>query len=169
MIAVLGGVSALLSFAPRWPKERNVDFRFEDDASAIVRLDVSWSRADQAAGADPVSGSSFRFEPGHAPKIVHSTVHLADGSYALDITLERADRTTSIQRTVDARRRRADHRAASLTSLASFKHHLRLVAHTFGVEVSLQLRTRNCSKLIDISSTTHERTRTWNGSCDEFA
>lgn len=100
VVLLVGGVGAVLAFGPRVPKEREIDFRFDDDPSTVVRLDISWVRVDEGSSADPVSGTSFRFERGHAPKIVRSTVHLPDGSYALDITLERADRTTSIQRTL---------------------------------------------------------------------
>jgi hypothetical protein len=70
-----------------------------------VRLDVTWSRIDGDKNAAPqpetVAGGSFRFEPGTAPKIIRTNVRLPNGSYALDITLERADHSTSIQRTVN--------------------------------------------------------------------
>ena len=97
---VAGGVAVVLSLAPKTPKSRLVDFRIDEGAASVVRLDVSWSRLDEAPGTEPVLGSSFRFAVGDAPKIIHTTVNLPDGSYALDITLERADRAVLLQRVV---------------------------------------------------------------------
>ncbi|UQA56529.1 hypothetical protein [Polyangium aurulentum] len=96
LILLAGGVGAAVSILPHWPKERAIDFRIEEDAGSVVGLDVTWSRAGSTD--EPVLGSSFRFAPGEAPKIIHTTVHLPDGSYELDITLERSDRSASIQR-----------------------------------------------------------------------
>jgi len=99
LILLAGGVAAAVSMLPHWPKERAIDFRIEEDTGSVVGLDVAWSRADGAeTGGEPVLGSSFRFAPGEAPKIIHTTVHLPDGSYELDITLERSDRSASIRR-----------------------------------------------------------------------
>jgi hypothetical protein len=99
LILLAGGVGAAVSILPHWPKERAIDFRIEEDTGSVVGLDVTWSRADGAhPGSEPVLGSSFRFTPGEAPKIIHTIVHLPDGSYELDITLERADRSASTQR-----------------------------------------------------------------------
>jgi hypothetical protein len=98
LLLLAGGGAALLSLAPHWPKERSVDFRLDGELSTVVGVDVTWARA--GAEAEAVGGSSFRFEPGRAPKIVHTTVHLPDGSYALDIRIDRADRSDSMQRTL---------------------------------------------------------------------
>jgi hypothetical protein len=99
LILLAGAAAAAASLLPHWPKERAVDFRIEEDTGSVVGLDVAWSRVDGAGQAgEPMLGSSFRFAPGEAPKIIHTIVHLPDGSYALDITLERADRSASIQR-----------------------------------------------------------------------
>ena len=98
LLLLAGGVAALLSLAPHWPKERAVDFRLDGELGTVVGFDVTWARV--GAEVEPIGGSSFRFEPGHAPKIVHTTVHLPDGSYALDIRIDRADRSDAIQRTL---------------------------------------------------------------------
>lgn len=96
LLLLAGGGAAFLSLAPHWPKERSVDFRLDGEVGTVVGFDVTWSRP----GAEAVGGSSLRFEPGRAPKIVHTTVHLPDGSYALDIRIDRADRSDSMQRTL---------------------------------------------------------------------
>ncbi|MDI1444848.1 hypothetical protein [Polyangium sp. 6x1] len=98
LLLLAGAGAAVLSLAPHWPKERSIDFRLDGEVGTVVGFDVTWSRS--GAEAEPVSGSSFRFEPGRAPKIVHTTVHLPDGSYALDIRVDRADRSDSMQRTL---------------------------------------------------------------------
>lgn len=100
LVLLAGGVAVALSLAPKAPKTRSVDFRFEGETQDLVRLDVAWTRSSTEKMSEPVLGSSFRFERGGAPKILRTTVSLADGSYALDITLERASRAESFQRTV---------------------------------------------------------------------
>ena len=66
----------------------------------VTRFDVEWSRVDSDATGDVVSGSSRSFERGRAPEIVNVTVNLPNGSYALDIRIERVDRVDAIQRRV---------------------------------------------------------------------
>lgn len=100
LVLLVGGAVVALSLAPKAPVARSVDFRLEGETSDLVRLDVAWTRAGEEKTGDPVLGSSFRFERGQAPKIVRTTVRLADGSYALDVTLERVDRTESMHRNV---------------------------------------------------------------------
>ncbi len=98
LLLLAGAGAAFLSLAPHWPKEHAVDFRLDVDPASVVGFDVTWTPA--SGPADAVSCSSFRFEPGRAPKIVHTTVQLPDGSYGLDITVQRADRSDSTQRTL---------------------------------------------------------------------
>jgi ferric-dicitrate binding protein FerR (iron transport regulator) len=103
LLVVAGGICVAL-LSPHAPRSRSVDFRIEEDHASVVRLDVTWSRVHGdkkgASKPDTVAGGSYRFEPGTAPKIIRTNVRLPNGTYALDITLERADHSASIQRTV---------------------------------------------------------------------
>jgi hypothetical protein len=94
---------ALITFAPlakHWPREHQIDFRFDGGGADVTRFDVDWTRLDGDVAGDVVSGSSRSFERGHAPEIVNVTVHLPDGSYALDIRVEHADHTDAIAKRV---------------------------------------------------------------------
>jgi hypothetical protein len=105
LLLLVGGAGAAMALLPKLPREHEVNFRIEEDPASVVGFDVTWTPLEHGqraamAGADATAGSAFHFEPGHAPKIIHTTVSLPPGSYALDITLERADRRESIQRTL---------------------------------------------------------------------
>jgi hypothetical protein len=101
LLLLAGGVLVFVSVGPHWPKERKIEFRFDSDVGSIVRLDVTWTRVEGSVENEDVAlASSFRFEAGSAPKIVRTNVRLPDGTYALDITVERVDRSESLERSL---------------------------------------------------------------------
>lgn len=83
----------------------------------MTRLDVEWTRTDGPSSGEVVNGSSRAFEHGDAPKILNMNVHLPNGSYVLDIRVERGDRVDVLQHRVtlgDANRIAIPLRAESL-------------------------------------------------------
>jgi hypothetical protein len=100
LLIVAGALISLAPLARIWPREHQIDFRIEDGVADVTRFDVEWSRLDGDVAGDVISSSSRSFERGHAPEIVNVAVHLPNGSYALDIRIEHADRTDAIQRRV---------------------------------------------------------------------
>lgn len=100
LLIVAGALISLAPLARIWPREHQIDFRFEDGVTDVTRFDVEWARLDGDVVAEVVSSSSRAFDRGHAPEIVNVTVHLPNGSYALDIRIEHADHVDAIQRRV---------------------------------------------------------------------
>jgi hypothetical protein len=96
---VLGcALAAAAVILPRIPRDRQIDFRI-DDASSIVGIELTWSREN--GDDEPVQGGSWHFEPGHAPRSLITSVHLPNGRYAVDITIERAAGRDEIHRVID--------------------------------------------------------------------
>jgi len=92
-----------VGFAPleqKWAHGHRIEFRIEDGAKDVTRFEVDWTRIDEDGKAEVVSGSSRSFEVGQAPEIVNVNVNLPNGSYALDIRVEHADRVDVIARRV---------------------------------------------------------------------
>lgn len=100
LLMIGGAVLSLAPLARMWPREHQIDFRIEDGAKDVTRFGVDWTRTDGDGPAEVVSGSSRSFEAGQAPEIVNVTVNLPNGSYALDIRVEHADRVDVIERRV---------------------------------------------------------------------
>jgi hypothetical protein len=97
-IALLGGavlVSAALC-ARGWPKNREVHYLLGSRARSVIELDAAWS--DEATGED-LREASFRYERGRAPRVVVHEPSLADGRYAVAITVVTADESGTRQST----------------------------------------------------------------------
>ena len=98
-IALLAGaLGAAALILPRLPRERQIDFRIEDTAS-IVGIELAWSR-DEGDG-EAVQGGSWHFAPGQAPRSLSTTVHLPNGRYAVDVTVERTGGREELRRVID--------------------------------------------------------------------
>lgn len=100
LLLVAGVVASLAPLAPLRSREHQIDFRIDDDVASVTRFDVDWTRLDGDVAGDLVAGSSRHFERGRAPEIVNVSVRLPDGSYALDVRIEHADRVDAIKRRV---------------------------------------------------------------------
>ncbi|HMY20595.1 MAG TPA: hypothetical protein PKA58_29925 [Polyangium sp.] len=99
-LLVAGIVLSVGPFVKRLPREHKVDFRFDDGANDVTRLDVDWVRLEGDVEAEVVAGGSRSFERGQAPEKVNVTVNLPNGLYALDIRVEHPDHVDAIRRRV---------------------------------------------------------------------
>lgn len=95
---LVGALGAAALILPRLPRERQIDFRLEDTAS-VTGLELAWSRDD--GDGEAVQGGSWHFAPGQAPRTLTTTVHLPNGRYAVDITLERTGGRDELHRVID--------------------------------------------------------------------
>ena len=95
LVGALGAATVIL---PRLPRERQIDFRLEDTAS-IVGIELAWSRED--GDGEAIQGGSWHFAPGQAPRSLTTTVHLPNGLYAVDVTVERTDRRDDLHRLIE--------------------------------------------------------------------
>src|SRR5262245_43861483 len=89
LLLVAGGLAAAFLVAPKIPHEHRVGLRLPD-APTVTGVDVAWATISpsSARGAEAVQGSSWHFAPGSAPSTVDTRVHLPDGRYALEVTIE---------------------------------------------------------------------------------
>jgi hypothetical protein len=95
---LVGALGAAALILPRLPRERQIDFHFEDPAS-IVGVELAWSREN--AGGEAIQGGSWHFAPGQAPRSLTTTVHLPNGHYAVDVTVERTSRRDDLHRVIE--------------------------------------------------------------------
>jgi hypothetical protein len=100
LLLAAGLIASVAPVVQRLPHEHRIDFKIEDDVASVQRFDVSWTHLDGDVEGEAVAGNSLRFERGSAPEIVSVHVRLPNGSYALDVMIEHADHTDSIQRRV---------------------------------------------------------------------
>lgn len=100
LLLIAGVVLSAAPLMKRLPHEHKIDFRFDDGANDVTRLDVDWVRFEGDVEAEVVGGSSRSFERGQAPENVNITVHLPNGLYALDIRVEHPDHIDAIRRRV---------------------------------------------------------------------
>ena len=98
ILVLVGALGAAALVLPRVPRDREIELRVEDPAT-IVAIDVAWSRDD--ATHEPVQGGSWRFAPGQAPRSLTTSVHLPNGRYAVDVTVERTEGRDEIHRVID--------------------------------------------------------------------
>ena len=100
-LLVAGLIAAAVVFIPHVPRERHVELRLDDPAT-VVGVELSWSALDatERNEGDPLEGARFHFEAGQAPALVKAPAHLADGRYALDLSLERVGERTHIRRLI---------------------------------------------------------------------
>ena len=98
ILVLLGALGAAAVSLPRIPRERQIEFRIEDPAT-IVAIDLAWSRDD--GDGEPVQGGSWRFAAGQAPHALQTSVHLASGRYAVDVTVERTEGRDELHRVIE--------------------------------------------------------------------
>jgi hypothetical protein len=95
LVGALGAASLIL---PRVPRDRQVELRVDAPAT-IVAIDVAWSRDDH--DAEPIQGGSWRFAPGQAPRSLTTSVHVPNGRYAVDVTIQRTEGRDELHRAID--------------------------------------------------------------------
>ncbi|MEP7123838.1 MAG: hypothetical protein ABJE95_23115 [Byssovorax sp.] len=95
---LLAGLGLAALILPRVPRDREIEFRVEDPAT-IVAIDLAWSRDDAAREA--IQGGSWRFAPGQAPRSLTTSVHLPNGRYAVDVTVERTEGRDELHRVIE--------------------------------------------------------------------
>jgi hypothetical protein len=89
-----------MSILPQLPRERHLDLRL-DEPSSIVGVHLDWTASSAPVpGDEPLQGSTWRFAPGSAPRLLPATVRLPDGSYSVEIRIDRVDQTETVRRSI---------------------------------------------------------------------
>lgn len=98
LVLLAGAALSITSIIPRIPRERHLELRL-DEPSSIVGVYLDWAPSDRA-GDEPLQGSTWRFAAGSAPRLLPVVVRLPDGSYALEIRVERVGHTQTVRRSI---------------------------------------------------------------------
>lgn len=96
-VLLAGAAVSAISILPHLPRERRLELRLEEP-STIIGVQLDWSTA--TSGDEPLQGSTWRFAPGSAPRLLPATVRLPDGSYDVDIRVDRVDQTQTVRRSI---------------------------------------------------------------------
>jgi hypothetical protein len=102
LILVAGALLAVSVLFGRMPKERDIELRL-NDAATVRGLDVIWTdaRSDRGeAEGTPLQSSSWHFAEGAAPRSVHTKVRLPDGSYNVEIAVDRTHGPDATRRVI---------------------------------------------------------------------
>jgi hypothetical protein len=103
LLLLAGGLGAAAVSMPRIPHEHEVELLLQD-AATVVGVDYAWVQGDEWAGksdrGEPVQGGHWQFTAGSAPKVVASKVRLPDGTYHLEVTVDRVGGSRSEQRVI---------------------------------------------------------------------
>ncbi len=62
-------------------------------------IDLAWSRED--GDGEARSGRLVALRPGQAPRSLATTVHLPNGRYAVDVTVQRTGGRDELRRVID--------------------------------------------------------------------
>ena len=99
-VLLAGAAVSVMSIFPRVPRERHLELRL-DEPSSIVSVHLDWSATSAPVPTDePLQGSTWRFAPGSAPRLLPATVRLPNGSYAVEIRIDRVDHTETVRRSI---------------------------------------------------------------------
>jgi len=99
-VLLAGAAVSVMSIFPRVPRERHLELRL-DEPSSIVGVHLDWSATSAPVPTDePLQGSTWRFAPGSAPRLLPATVRLPNGSYAVEIRIDRVDHTETVRRSI---------------------------------------------------------------------
>jgi hypothetical protein len=102
LLLVAGALGAAAVSMPRMPHEHEVELRL-DDAATVVGIDYAWVAGAEAGHQDrgePVQGGRLHCAVGSAPSAVMTKVRLPDGTYDLEVTVDRVAASRSTRRVI---------------------------------------------------------------------
>jgi hypothetical protein len=124
-VLVAGALIVAVHFARQWPKDQTVHYILGDGAPAIEEIDARWAENGGPSGGDEwTREATFRYAPGHAPRIVTHEPRLPDGDYTVEIAIVASGRpegtgTGKVRREALVRRRVALSGGVTSIDLAS--------------------------------------------------
>lgn len=93
MLLVAAGLGAYATMQPKLPRDRQVVLDLGEDAADLTDMELSWTRA--ATMDDAALTTRWHFAAGAAPRRLPFAARLADGSWDVEVTLERQSRETT--------------------------------------------------------------------------
>ncbi len=101
MLLLAGGVAIAFFLGPRVPRQHLVTLRLRAPQT-VTGVELAWAPTNGAAlpHADAMQGGTWRFAPGAAPPTVQTQVSVPDGSYDLEVQVERGGASEAVHRVI---------------------------------------------------------------------
>jgi hypothetical protein len=93
LLLLAAGVGAYTAVGPKLPRTHPVVLDFGPNTGGVTDVEVSWTRAN--AVEDAALTTRWHFAPGALPRKLSYEAHLPDGSWDLEVRLERQSRETT--------------------------------------------------------------------------
>ncbi|EYF07888.1 Hypothetical protein CAP_6910 [Chondromyces apiculatus DSM 436] len=99
LLLVLGLFIIVGPLLRQTPREHEVELRLATP-DTIVGVELTWFEGDESGSQEPLAGGSWRFTQGQAPRSLSTPVRLPDGSYSLEIIVDRTSGRDSARRSI---------------------------------------------------------------------
>jgi hypothetical protein len=93
LLLVAAGLGAYAAMSPKLPHARQVVLDLGPEAGDLTDIELTWTKA--ATMDDAALTTRWHFAPGSAPRRLPLEARLADGSWDVEVTLERQSRETT--------------------------------------------------------------------------
>jgi hypothetical protein len=88
--------------SPKLARDHEVIVQFPAPPTDVTRADIVWTDPSVHAG-EPVAGATYYFPDKGAPRELRSVVHVPEGIYTMDLTLDGVAGSKSITRALELR------------------------------------------------------------------
>jgi hypothetical protein len=93
LLLVAAGLGAYAMMEPKLPRARQVVLDLGPNADDLTDIELTWTKA--ATMDDAALTTRWHFAPGAAPRRLPFEARLGDGSWDVEVTLERQSRETT--------------------------------------------------------------------------
>jgi hypothetical protein len=87
LFLVVTAIAVAMLLGKKWPKEQVVHYVLGDAAPRVEEVDARWGEGDDPAAEDWTRAATFRYAPGHAPRVQTHEPRLPDGDYTVQIEI----------------------------------------------------------------------------------
>jgi hypothetical protein len=93
LLLVAAGLGAYIAVGPKLPRARQVVLDLGDGGGDVTDIELTWTRG--GTNDDAALTTRWHFARGAAPRRLPFDARLADGTWDLEVTLERQSRETT--------------------------------------------------------------------------
>jgi hypothetical protein len=84
---LVAALAVALLLGKRWPKDQTIHYVLGDAATRVEEVDAHWAEGDKPGLEDWARSATFRYAPGHAPRVQTHEPRLPDGDYTVQIEI----------------------------------------------------------------------------------
>ncbi len=100
-LLVAAALAVATVLGKHWPRDQTVHYVLGSAAERVEEIDASWIAGDKDdESQESLRDVSFRYAPGHAPRVVTHEPRLPDGDYTVKIEIVAESRRNVVQRHV---------------------------------------------------------------------